>query len=130
MQYVDDKLVMLEYHIPWAEIVVDFYDTMKNVSSGYASVEYEDAGWEEDDVVKVDILVNGNPIDALSFVSNRRRVEEEGPPHPAAAEGDHFAAAVRGDPAGGGGREDLREGAHPAVPQGRAGEGRQAGGRR
>lgn len=75
MQYVDDKLVMLEYHIPWAEIVVDFYDTMKNVSSGYASVEYEDAGWEEDDVVKVDILVNGNPIDALSFVSNRRRVE-------------------------------------------------------
>lgn len=43
MQYVDDKLVMLEYHIPWAEIVVDFYDTMKNVSSGYASVEYEDA---------------------------------------------------------------------------------------
>ena len=78
MQYVDDKLVMLEYHIPWAEIVVDFYDTMKNVSSGYASVEYEDAGWEEDDVVKVDILVNGNPIDALSFVSNRRRVEEEG----------------------------------------------------
>lgn len=130
MQYVDDKLVMLEYHIPWAEIVVDFYDTMKNVSSGYASVEYEDAGWEEDDVVKVDILVNGNPIDALSFVSNRRRVEEEGRRillrlKETISRQQYeviLQAAV--------GAKDLREGAHPAVPQGRAGEGRQAGGRR
>ena len=57
---------------------MDFYDVVKNRSSGYASLEYEDGGWEADDVVKVDILLNGKPVDALAFVCNRKQVENRG----------------------------------------------------
>ena len=78
VQYLDNKLVLMEYLLPWSEVVTDFYDTVKNVSSGYASIEYEEGGWEEDDVVKVDILINGKPVDALAFVCNRRQVETRG----------------------------------------------------
>ena len=78
IQYLDNNLVVMEYQMPWAEVVVDFYDTVKNMSSGYASLEYEEGGWEEDDIVKVDILLNSKPVDALAFVCNRRQVEARG----------------------------------------------------
>ena len=78
IKYLDNNLVMMNYILPWAEIVVDFYDHVKNISSGYASIEYEDAEWEADDICKVDILLNGKSIDALSFVSNRKQVESRG----------------------------------------------------
>lgn len=78
IQYLDNNLILLNYIMPWAEIVVDFYDNVKNLSSGYASIEYEDSEWEEDDICKVDILLNGKSIDALSFVSNRKQVESRG----------------------------------------------------
>ena len=78
IRYLDNQLVLLKYRMPWAEVVVDFYDVVKNRSSGYASLEYEDGGWEADDVVKVDILLNGKPVDALAFVCNRKQVESRG----------------------------------------------------
>ena len=78
MKYLDSNTVLMECRMPWSEIVVDFYDVVKNLSSGYASLEYTDDGWEEDDVVKVDILLNGKGVDALAFVCNRRQVEERG----------------------------------------------------
>ena len=78
LRYLDGSLVLMKYRMPWAEVVVDFYDVVKNRSSGYASLEYADGGWEADDVVKVDILLNGKPVDALAFVCNRKQVETRG----------------------------------------------------
>lgn len=126
VQYLDNKLVLMEYLLPWSEVVTDFYDTVKNVSSGYASIEYEEGGWEEDDVVKVDILINGKPVDALAFVCNRRQVETRGRGNPPSAEGGDRATTVRGDSPSGGGVQDSGEGAHSAISEGRSGEGRQA----
>ena len=78
IQYLDNSLVLMEYCLPWSEVVVDFYDTVKNLSSGYASLEYEEDEWQEDDIVKVDILINSKPVDALAFVCNRKQVESRG----------------------------------------------------
>lgn len=78
IRYLDKNTVLLECSMPWGEIVVDFHDRVKNLSSGYASLEYRDAGWAEADVVKVDILVNGNPVEALSFMCQRTDVEKRG----------------------------------------------------
>ncbi|KAK8794547.1 hypothetical protein WA171_003669 [Blastocystis sp. BT1] len=78
IQYLDNSLVLMEYCLPWSEVVVDFYDMVKNLSSGYASLEYEEDEWQEDDIVKVDILINSKPVDALAFVCNRKQVESRG----------------------------------------------------
>nr|XP_020641910.1 translation factor GUF1, mitochondrial [Pogona vitticeps] len=63
--YIDDHRVMMKYLFPMNEIVVDFYDTLKSISSGYASFDYEDAGYQTADLVKMDILLNGNPVEEL-----------------------------------------------------------------
>ena len=58
---------MVVYNIPLAEIVFDFYDRLKSVTSGYASFDYELTGYQESDLVKVQILINEEPVDALAF---------------------------------------------------------------
>ncbi|XP_078004305.1 translation factor GUF1, mitochondrial isoform X2 [Phascolarctos cinereus] len=65
MVFIDQNRVMLEYLFPLNEIVVDFYDSLKSLSSGYASFDYEDAGYQTADLVKMDILLNGNPVEEL-----------------------------------------------------------------
>ncbi len=66
--YVDPKRVMLKFEIPLAEIIFDFYDKLKTVSRGYASFDYEFSDYKKDDLVKLDVLVNGDMVDALSMI--------------------------------------------------------------
>jgi GTP-binding protein LepA len=70
-EYVSSKRVLLTYELPLNEIVLDFYDRLKSVSRGYASLDYHFSGFWASDLVKVDLLVAGEPVDALSFVTHR-----------------------------------------------------------
>jgi GTP-binding protein LepA len=71
MEYLDPQRVLLKYRIPLAEIVIDFYDQLKSRTQGYASLDYTLAGYQEADLVKLDILVNATPVDALSLIVHR-----------------------------------------------------------
>lgn len=78
MEYVTEKKVIIEYKLPMNEMVMDFYDRLKSISKGYASLEYEFIGFEESDLVKMDILINGEPIDALSLIVHRSKAITRG----------------------------------------------------
>ena len=69
MQYLDTKRVELTYEMPLAEVLFDFYDRLKSYSRGYASFDYEIIGYRQTDLVKVDVLLNGKMVDALSFLT-------------------------------------------------------------
>jgi elongation factor 4 len=69
--YMDDSRVMIKYKLPMAEILTQFYDSLKSCTSGFASFDYEEAGYEESDICKVNILLNSKPIDALSCITHR-----------------------------------------------------------
>ena len=70
--------VLLAYEIPMAEILVDFYDNLKGSTSGYASLDYQPAGYRAASLVKVDVLVNGQVVDALSIITHRENATREG----------------------------------------------------
>ena len=78
IKYLDDKNVVLKYRLPWQEVVTDLHDVVKNVSAGYASLNYREAGYASDDLVKVELALNGDEVDALSFVCHRAKAEREG----------------------------------------------------
>ena len=69
--YIDPTRADLEYEFPLSEIIFDFYDKLKSTSRGYASFDYEYAGYKKADLVKLDILINGEPVDALSIIVHR-----------------------------------------------------------
>lgn len=71
MQYIDQDRVILIFEIPLASIVIDFYDALKSATSGYASMNYEFIGYRQDDLVKLDILVGGKIVEALSVIVHR-----------------------------------------------------------
>lgn len=71
MQYLDTNLVELHYQMPLNEIIYDFFDTLKANTKGYASLDYELSGYRPSDLVKVDLLLNGDHVDALSFIAHR-----------------------------------------------------------
>ena len=78
MQYIDTRRVQLNYEIPLAEIVFNFYDKLKSVSRGYASFDYEIKDFRAADMVKVDILVNAESVDALSFIVHEDKARTRG----------------------------------------------------
>ncbi len=78
LKYVTQDRVIVEYEIPLSEIVFDFYDRLKSVSRGYASMDYEPIGYRGSDLIKLDVLVNGEPVDALSIIVHKERSYERG----------------------------------------------------
>jgi GTP-binding protein LepA len=78
MEHLDPQRVLLRYRIPLAEIVVDFYDQLKSRTQGYASLDYALAGYQEAELVKLDILVNAQPVDALSLIVHRETAYHQG----------------------------------------------------
>jgi len=78
MEYISDNKVIIEYKLPLNEMVMDFYDKLKSLTKGYASMEYELLGFEEGDLVKMDILINGDSVDALSVIVHRSKAAVRG----------------------------------------------------
>ena len=78
MVHLEEKRVRVAYKLPLGEIVLDFYDRLKSVSRGYASLDYEFAGYQEADVVKLDIMLNGEVVDALSAIVHRDKSYQYG----------------------------------------------------
>ena len=77
-QYLDPKRVSLEYHLPLAEIVFDFYDKLKSISRGYASLDYDYLDYRTSNLVKLDVMINAEPVDALSTIVHRDKAYEMG----------------------------------------------------
>ena len=77
-EYLSPTRVMLTYELPLNEIVLDFYDRLKSVSRGYASLDYHLAGYKDSDLVKMDVLVGGEPVDALAMICHREQAYERG----------------------------------------------------
>ncbi len=71
IKYLDTDRILLKYELPLNEMILDFYDRLKSVSKGYASLDYEFIGFRESDLVKVDLLLNGETVDALSFITHQ-----------------------------------------------------------
>ncbi|MCQ2529352.1 MAG: translation elongation factor 4 [Saccharofermentans sp.] len=78
MKYLDDKRVMLHYKMPLNEIIYDFFDALKSRTRGYASLDYELAGYVQSKLVKLDILLNGDQVDALSFIVHQDKAYARG----------------------------------------------------
>ena len=68
MEYIEEKRAVLNYHLPLNEIIYDFFDALKSRSRGYASFDYEMMGYQRSELVKLDILINKEEVDALSFI--------------------------------------------------------------
>ena len=75
---IDTSRVMLTCSIPLNEILVEFHDTLKSISSGYASMDYEHAGYQDSDIVKLEILLNGDPVDAFACLVHRSKATARG----------------------------------------------------
>ena len=78
LEYVSANRVLITYDLPFNEVVLDFYDRLKTLSRGYASLDYHVTGYSESPLVKMDILVNGDPVDALSVIVHRDAAYERG----------------------------------------------------
>ena len=78
LRFLAKTRALIRYDLPLNEIVLDFYDKLKSVSRGYASLDYHLSGWQASDLVKLDILVNGEPVDALSMIVHRDKAQSRG----------------------------------------------------
>jgi GTP-binding protein LepA len=78
MEYLDPKRVLINFELPLGEVIVDFYDQLKSRTQGYASMEFEEIGYRAANLVKVDVLVAGEPVDALSVIVHRDRAQAIG----------------------------------------------------
>ena len=121
LTYVGNR-AMAVYRLPLNEVVFDFYDRLKSISRGYASFDYAMEDYVEGDLVRISILVNQDPVDALSFIAHRSAAEARGPLDLRQAEGPHPQAAVQDRHPGRdrGARHRTRN--HRGAVQGRDGE--------
>ncbi|MEJ7751968.1 MAG: translation elongation factor 4, partial [Candidatus Limnocylindrales bacterium] len=78
MEYLDAQRVLLTFELPLAEIIIDFYDHLKSRSQGYASLDYESIGYRAGNLVRLDVMVAAEPVDALSLIVHRDRAQTEG----------------------------------------------------
>jgi GTP-binding protein LepA len=78
MEYLDQARVLMQLELPLAEVIVDFYDQLKSRTQGYASMDYEEIGYRPERLVKLEILVNGEPVDALSMIVHREDAQAQG----------------------------------------------------
>jgi GTP-binding protein LepA len=78
MEHLDPQRVLLSYRVPLSEILVEFYDQLKSRTQGYASLDYHFDSYEPANLVKLDMLVNGQPVDALSLITHRDNAYERG----------------------------------------------------
>src|SRR3989449_8710063 len=78
MHYLDPTRVEFTWEFPLAEIILDFYDKLKTLSRGYASLDYEFTGYRAGDLVRLDMLINGEPVDAFSVIIHRDKAQEWG----------------------------------------------------
>jgi GTP-binding protein LepA len=78
IEYIDEGRVQLSYDMPLSELIVDFYDQLKSISQGYASLDYQLSGYRAGNLVRLDILVNGQPVDALSLITDREKAYQMG----------------------------------------------------
>jgi GTP-binding protein LepA len=78
MEYLDPTRVLMNFELPLAEVIVDLYDQLKSRTQGYASMDYEEIGYRVGDLVKLDVLVNGEPVDALSIIVHRDDAQSAG----------------------------------------------------
>ena len=78
MEYLDETRVSVDYHLPWSEIIYDYFDKLKSATKGYASLDYELIGYKQSPMVKMDILLNGDPVDALSIIVHKDRAAARG----------------------------------------------------
>ena len=76
--FVSEARDMLSFELPLAEIIYDFYDKLKGMTAGYGTMDYEVIGYKNDDLVRMDILVNGDPVEALSVIVHRDKAEQRG----------------------------------------------------
>jgi GTP-binding protein LepA len=77
-QFISDTRDLLTFEVPLAEIIYDFYDKLKSMTSGYATMDYEIDRYQQDNLVKVDILINGEPVEALAMIAHKERAEGRG----------------------------------------------------
>lgn len=75
MSYPESRRAVLEYELPLSEIITDFFDRLKSITKGYGTLDYELAGYRKEPLAKVDVLVNGTPVDALSFIAHEDEVQ-------------------------------------------------------
>ena len=78
MEYLDETRVSVVYHLPLSEIIYDYFDKLKSATKGYASLDYELIGYKQSPMVKMDILLNGDPVDALSIIVHKDRASTRG----------------------------------------------------
>ncbi len=116
MKYLSPHRVEMHYKLPLSEIVLDFFDQLKSRTRGYASLDYEFSGYRESDLVKLEILLAGQPVDALSLIVPRESAHLRGKGACREAAPEDPAAALRGAGAGG----DRQQGRRPRDDQGEA----------
>ena len=120
MDYLSPERVELRYTMPLGEIIFDFFDSLKSRTRGYASLDYEEAGEQEADLVKVDILLQGEAVDAFSAIVHKDSALGLRQQDDHQAQRAHPASAVRGADPGRDRFENHCAREHPGDPQRRA----------
>ena len=122
LEYLKSDRVLITYDLPFNEVVLDFYDKLKTMSRGYASLDYHVTGFWESPLVKMDILVNGEPVDALSIIVHRDAAYDRGRALAVEDAGADSAPDVRGRHPGLDRQPDHRPGEREGAAQERAGQ--------